>query len=188
MQKDFPCIHEQAPHIYQLSDKKISFLGKKYPCAIGKRGFIAASQKREGDLKTPTGRYTIINLYYRPDRITLPDVHIPTREISPNDGWCDDVNDAHYNQFIQKPFDANHENLWRDTCEYDVLMTTNHNQTPTISGAGSAVFIHIPSDDNDTILKPTAGCLRLLKHDFFDILPHLTPESQWIIPDFLLKS
>ena len=39
-------------------------------CCIGKNGFT--KNKKEGDKKTPIGRFSIEKLYYRSDRIKKP--------------------------------------------------------------------------------------------------------------------
>ena len=39
----------------------------KFKCSIGKNG--KSRKKKEGDNKTPIGRFAIENLYYRPDKI-----------------------------------------------------------------------------------------------------------------------
>ena len=41
-----------------------------FKCCIGKNGL--SKKKKEGDKKTPIGRFSIENLYYRSDRIKKP--------------------------------------------------------------------------------------------------------------------
>ena len=42
----------------------------EFKCCIGKNGLT--KNKKEGDKKTPIGRFFIENLYYRSDRIQKP--------------------------------------------------------------------------------------------------------------------
>ena len=60
-----------------------------FQCCIGKNGLT--SKKIEGDKKTPKGTFKIQHLYYRKDRINLPDTKLKVIQIKPKMGWCDDV-------------------------------------------------------------------------------------------------
>ena len=66
------------------------------PAAIGKHGLITAADKREGDGKTPIGRWPLRCIYYRPDRITLPPSALNTIAITHDMGWCDDPVDGRF--------------------------------------------------------------------------------------------
>ena len=64
--------------------------GAAYPCTIGRGGIAALGAKREGDLKTPTGRFALRQCYFRPDRINpSPVTLLPLIPLTPSDGWCD---------------------------------------------------------------------------------------------------
>ena len=62
----------------------------RFKCSIGKNG--SSLNKKEGDKKTPKGKFEIENLYYRKDRINKPETSLKCVEIKKNMGWCDDVN------------------------------------------------------------------------------------------------
>ena len=69
-----------------LGPTGMRFLGRRFPCTIGRGGVVA--DKREGDGGTPVGAHEIIGMLYRPDRMTPP---VPwARPIGPRDLWCDD--------------------------------------------------------------------------------------------------
>ena len=54
------------------------FMGRRFPCSIGKHG--TTDRKREGDGKTPLGTHRIVGMLYRPDRLSpaeLPDWALP---------------------------------------------------------------------------------------------------------------
>ena len=71
----------------------------KFKCCIGKKG--STWNKKEGDKKTPKGKYSINKLYYRSDRLEKPLTKLKTIKIKKEDGWCDDVNfPSHYNKKI----------------------------------------------------------------------------------------
>lgn len=133
---------------------------------------IDASQKREGDGATPTGTYPIREIWYRADRITLPPVNFPVREIQQDDGWCDAPEHPDYNRHIKLPFNASHENLWRDDHRYDVIVVLGHNDAPPVPYMGSCIFLHIAAPE----YAPTEGCVGLSENDIMQLLPRL-PEN-----------
>ena len=51
----------------KLKGKYLYYLNYKIKCAIGKNGI--AKNKREGDLKTPSGIFDLKKIFYRKDRI-----------------------------------------------------------------------------------------------------------------------
>ena len=59
-----------------------------FKCTIGKKGI--SSKKKEGDLCTPKGTFSIKNLYYRSDRLLKPQTKIIIKKIKKNMGWCND--------------------------------------------------------------------------------------------------
>lgn len=125
---------------------RLIFQGIAYACRIGRGGIAAPGTKREGDLKTPTGRFALRGCYYRPDRISPPPVTaLPLVALTPTDGWCDDVAHPLYNQPVKLPFAARHETLWRADHVYDLIIPLGYNDgidSPIIPGAGSAIFLH----------------------------------------------
>lgn len=167
--------------LYQKSSLEIEFIGKIYPCNLGRNGFIPPENKVEGDGKTPQGSYLITGLYYRQDRLSLPQTTLPVHAIQPKDGWCDAPEHNDYNKLIQKPFVASHEDLWLHDHAYDIFLTIDHNQKPTLPYKGSAIFIHTTKTLENPLLEPTAGCLRVYLDDLLEIIPQLTQESRWII-------
>lgn len=124
-------------------------------CALGKGGVSAL--KAEGDGVTPIGRFRPLAVLFRADRVAVPGGDLPVRAIRRDDGWADDPASAHYNRYVRLPFAASHERLMRDDHLYDVVVITDHNQTPRVRGRGSAVFLHCSRDG----LTPTAGCVAL---------------------------
>lgn len=132
------------------------------------------NQKQEGDHASPIGSYFLRHLYYRADRLQLPETNLPTSIITQQCGWSDDVNDPDYNQYITKPHPYRHESLWRSDHQYDILITLSHNQDPAIPGAGSAIFFHLAKDD----FSGTEGCLAISQKDMLSLLPKLGPDTK----------
>jgi L,D-peptidoglycan transpeptidase YkuD (ErfK/YbiS/YcfS/YnhG family) len=129
--------------------------GRYTKVALGRAGIKA--NKREGDGATPAGRYRLVRLWWRSDRIPRPRTLLPARPIRALDGWCEDPSDRRYNRAIRIPPGQPGDRLWRSDALYDLIVELDHNQRPRISGRGSAVFVHVARAD----LSPTAGCISL---------------------------
>lgn len=133
-------------------------------CALGYSGLSA--NKREGDGATPVGRFALRRVLYRADHVTLPPLGLPVAAIDPSDGWCDDPASPDYNRPIKLPSDARHEKLWRKDALYDIVVVIGHNDDPPVPGAGSAIFLHVASDD----YRPTEGCVAIAHSDLIALL------------------
>src|SRR5437868_12417068 len=71
-----------------------------WPVALGRGGILA--NKREGDGGTPRGIFHPRRLWWRADRHKRPQTHLAVRAIRPEDAWCEDPIDRHYNQPIRR--------------------------------------------------------------------------------------
>jgi len=148
-----------------------AFGTRRWCCAIGPAGVSA--DKREGDGATPVGCFQLRRVLYRPDRLARPETGLPVAALRPEDGWCDDPDDAAYNRPIRLPYAASHERLWRDDGIYDVIVVLGHNDDPPVPGRGSAVFLHVARPD----YGPTAGCVALALVDLLTVLREAGPEA-----------
>lgn len=156
----------------------------RYPCAIGISGAIAQADKREGDGRTPLGRFALRSVLYRADRLDLPtslsaQLQLPVRPLARDDGWCDQPGHPAYNRPVHHPLAASAEKLWREDGRYDIIVTLGHNDDPVIDGLGSAIFWHCAAPDPDGRsahgLLPTAGCVALLRDDLLACLTACAP-------------
>ena len=125
------------------------------PIAIGRGGIKA--NKREGDGATPRGTFRLKRLWWRADRHAHPRTLLPVRRIAPDDGWCEDPHDRHYNQRITVPKGSKADRLVRSDMLYDFIIELDHNTRPRVAGRGSAVFIHVARER----FAPTAGCVAM---------------------------
>ena len=123
--------------------------------AIGRAGIKA--NKREGDGATPVGRYRLVRLWWRADRMPRPRTLLPTRAVTSADGWCEDPRDRRYNRPVRMRPGQPGDRLSRSDALYDLIIEIDHNQRPRISGRGSAVFIHVARPG----MTPTAGCVAM---------------------------
>lgn len=135
-------------------------------CALGPGGVVAAADKREGDGASPAGVWPIRQVIYRPDRGPPPITALPTRAMTPDDGWCDDPADPGYNRAVVLPYPASAERMWREDHVYDLVLVLGHNDDPPVAGLGSAIFLHIAQPD----YAPTQGCVAVAQEDLEDFL------------------
>jgi L,D-peptidoglycan transpeptidase YkuD (ErfK/YbiS/YcfS/YnhG family) len=166
---------QEGGDLLVTSPSTLVWRGKTYPCLIGKGGF--ATNKREGDGATPVGNFAIRLLYWRADRLALPETPIPSKALSPTDGWCDDPAHPLYNQFVSLPFDARHEELWREDSAYDIIGVLGYNDAPPISGRGSAIFLHVWREG----ASHTEGCVALKVEDLMAIIPELSKNTTLVV-------
>jgi L,D-peptidoglycan transpeptidase YkuD (ErfK/YbiS/YcfS/YnhG family) len=141
----------------------------RLPCRVGKAGAVPMALGREGDAKTPLGDYVLRFGLYRADRLGKPPSELTFRRLQKDDGWCDAPEDPAYNRLIRLPYKASHEKLWREDGAYDIILVMSHNDSPPVSGLGSAVFLHIAQPDD----RNTLGCIALAPEDMVKLLPQL---------------
>lgn len=151
-------------------DGLMEFEGRVFPCLLGRNGISA--RKREGDWKTPAGRFPLCMGYWRNDRLGRIPTALPLSPITQNLGWCDKSGDRNYNRPVKLPYAASCETMKREDRLYDVVIVMDHNYSKRARAMGSAVFFHLTAD------KPyTAGCVainpKLMRH----ILPRLSPRT-----------
>ena len=136
----------------------------RFKCCIGKNG--TTKYKKEGDKKTPKGKFEIEHLYFRRDRLEKPITSLKCIKIKKNMGWCNDIKSPKmYNKFFKIEKKIKHEKLNRKDYKYDLMIPIKYNFKNPISGKGSCIFIHLTKN-----YKPTAGCVGLKKKDFLIML------------------
>jgi L,D-peptidoglycan transpeptidase YkuD (ErfK/YbiS/YcfS/YnhG family) len=154
---------------------RLRFKGREYACALGRSGIV--NPKHEGDGGTPSGRYPLREVRYRPDRIAKPNTGLAAVEANPTDGWCDDPVDPAYNRLVGMPYPRDAEVMWRDDHVYDLLAVIGYNDAPPVPGAGSAIFLHVARLDTDGNLLPTAGCVAMRLDDLLTVLAACTLDT-----------
>ena len=154
------------------ADGHITLGDRLVRCALGKAGVIAATDKREGDNRSPVGVWPIREILYRPDVYPNgPTTALPVRPIAPDDGWCDAPGDPAYNRPVKLPYPASAERLWRDDHVYDLVGVLAHNDDPPVPGMGSAIFLHLARED----YSGTEGCVALARVDLEALLAMAQP-------------
>lgn len=157
-----------------LTRQGLRFMGRFWPCTIGRGGVRA--DKREGDGATPAGEHRLVGMLYRPDRMTRPtNWAVPIRQ---RDLWSDDVTHEDYNLMVRAPYEYSHERLSRADPLYDLVIVTDWNWPRAEKGRGSAIFIHQWRRPG----YPTAGCIALSRVDLRALASLIRYETRLIVP------
>ena len=148
---------------------KIKF--KSISASIGRNGFALPEKKIEGDGKSPTGLFSLGQLFTYENKVNTSLSFIQTDE---QDKWIDDTNHVDYNQHIKGNTTAtSFEHLYLSNVYYKYCMVVEYNTHPVIKGKGSAIFFHVA----DAQYSPTAGCVAIQEADMEKIL-------RWLKPNF----
>lgn len=142
------------------------------PAVIGKKGMT--SSKKEGDMKTPTGKYTLGTAFYRSSK---PTTKLPVKKITSDSVWVDDSKSPLYNTWQSKSKTKSKwtsaENL--NIPQYDVGFVINYN-TKRTPYKGSAIFFHVEGKSGYT-----AGCVATSKSNVNKILSWVKPAKNPVI-------
>jgi L,D-peptidoglycan transpeptidase YkuD (ErfK/YbiS/YcfS/YnhG family) len=149
--------------------------GWSVPVALGRGGILA--NKREGDGGTPRGVFRPRQLWWRADRSSRPRSFLPTRPIRPEDAWCEDPTNRHYNQPVRLTRERNSDRLTREDHLYDFIIEIDHNTRPRVAGRGSAVFVHVARPG----FAPTAGCVALKPDALRRLICRVGPMTRIVI-------
>ena len=150
----------------------LNYKNFKFRCALGKNGI--RQKTREGDFVTPKGKYKLIKIYYRADRIKKISSSLKKIKIKKNMGWCDDINSKFYNKQIKINKKISHEKLYRKDNVYDIVVVLNYNINPIIKGKGSAIFLHVAKKN----YNKTQGCIALKKNELLNLVSKIKKNTQ----------
>jgi L,D-peptidoglycan transpeptidase YkuD (ErfK/YbiS/YcfS/YnhG family) len=138
---------------------------------LGERG--TSPDKREGDLRTPSGVFGFLPTMY--GLAPNPGVHYRYRRLVCGDWWVEDPASPFYNRFRHvrcgstPPFRGKSEELSRSPTAYRHLAVIAYNTSPAVPGRGSGIFLHVSTG------RPTIGCVSLP-------LPQLVTTLRWLRP------
>jgi L,D-peptidoglycan transpeptidase YkuD (ErfK/YbiS/YcfS/YnhG family) len=128
-----------------------------YSAVIGRAGFAAPGEKREGDGKTPSGIFPLEEAFGYGERIISP---MPYRR----NGW------AKKGRTKALSF----EEMRRKDGLYRIGVVIGYNRNPVKKGLGSAIFLH-PWRGKGTA---TSGCVAMAEGDLLRILSWLDPSKK----------
>ncbi len=124
---------------------------------LGKNG--VTNNKREGDGKTPIGKFEFgMLLGMHPKEKLENKTKLEYNQITPKMYWVDDPKSKRYNRLVdiskvKKDWNSA-EHLIEYPIQYEYLIEIKTNPE-NIPGNGSAVFLHCTNN------KPTAGCIAI---------------------------
>lgn len=162
-----------SPFDLVLTKRGVRYMGRYFPCTIGKGGL--QSDKREGDGATPRGTHRITGLLYRADRLASPAPW--AHPIGKDDLWSDASGDAAYNHHVRAPYAPSHERLRRADPLYDMILLTDWNWPDAQPGKGSAIFLHTWRRRG----FPTEGCIAFRRDHMKFIAAHASPGTRLIV-------
>jgi L,D-peptidoglycan transpeptidase YkuD (ErfK/YbiS/YcfS/YnhG family) len=159
-------------------EKEGSWWVKKFAtmsAVIGRNGFAAPGEKREGDGRTPSGIYALKRAFgYAPS----VDTGLDYRQATADDFWVDDPNSPQYNRWVRgTPQAASYEVLRRDDGLYSQAIVIEYNTQRVVPGYGSAIFLHVWRNSD----APTAGCVATSARNVKRLLKWLDASKEPVI-------
>ena len=138
---------------------------------LGIRGFVSPEEKREGDLKTPTGYYALPFAFGKKNDLNTRFEFV---EIGKNHVWVSDTTSSEYNRIVvdnegQYMNNKANELLYRNDHLYDYAIVVDYNTDPVVVGKGSGIFMHIKRAEN----HGTAGCVAMTNEEIVKLIEWL---------------
>ena len=146
------------------------------PATVGRKGFAAPGEKREGDGTTPTGLFPLEFVFgYAPTVASA----MPYRQATEDDIWVDDPDCPDYNCWVRKGTTtaASFEEMKLSNPTYRHGIVIGYNRNPVVKGMGSAIFVHAWRDQG----KSTAGCVALDEAELVRLIGRLDPAKKPMI-------
>jgi D-alanyl-D-alanine dipeptidase len=120
-----------------------------------------APHKREGDGKSPAGVFPLDTAFGFAPRESVPNLHLPYVQLTPESDCVDDTASVHYNTVVSRTsvprVDWSSAEHMRQIWQYRIGMIVGYNALPPVKTRGSCIFLHIWSGPTST----TAGCTAL---------------------------
>ncbi|MGG7566932.1 L,D-transpeptidase family protein [Rhodovulum sp. DZ06] len=158
-----------------ISPRGARFLGRRFPCVLGRGGCVPGAAKAEGDGATPLC-VTYARQVWRPASRPPAGGALPETAIGPDLGWGDDPALGGYNGPVRLSARGGRgaERMLRPDRLYRLVVETGWNADAPVPGRGSAIFLHVRKG----LLSPTAGCAAFAEGDLRWILARWTRRSR----------
>ena len=151
--------------------KKRLIIKKRFHCSLGERGFSSYYQKREGDLRTPSGVFNLSKAFGYHKTIQSK---WPYQQCTKNDVFIDDSRSPDYNRWVTgKPRGYSYEIMRRQDHQYEAGLVIKYNMNPVKKRKGSAIFLHVWISKD----IPTVGCIGLSFKNVKTVLRWLKPKK-----------
>ena len=151
-------------------------VGAPIPVVIGRSGLAPASEKHEGDGKSPAGEFPIGTTFgFAPSS----DFRLPYRQLLDTTECVDDVASHFYNRVVDRDrvtADWSSSEKMRKVSEY-VWGAVIDSDTPPVAGKGSCIFLHVWDGPSST----TSGCTAMSEENLLTVLRWLDPAKKPVI-------
>ena len=138
---------------------------------------LSGPTKKEGDGKSPAGVFAVGTAFGDAPR-PLAGLKLPYLPLSSSIECVDDTGSKFYNRVVDRSTvaaDWNSSEHMRAVGEpYHWGIVIDHNAKPTVSGAGSCIFLHIWSGPT----RGTAGCTAMPQSQLETLLNWLDPDRK----------
>ena len=147
-----------------------------FRAVIGRAGFAAPGEKREGDKKTPSGIFPLEHAFGYAEKAATRMAYRPIRD---KDVWVDDRESPDYNRWSEKGLagGASFETMKREDGLYRCGVVIGYNRDPVEKGRGSAIFLHVWKAPD----AATSGCVAVSAGDLLVILAWLDPSRRPVV-------
>ena len=140
---------------------------------VGRSGPV----KREGDGKSPAGRFAIRASYGYAERANTA---LPYRQVDEHWNCVDDAKSRAYTQIVDRrtltPDWSSAEDMRRADELYEWVVDLEHNGQAQ-PGGGSCIFLHVWSGPQSA----TAGCTAMQEDQLVALLAQLAPGAQFVL-------
>lgn len=137
---------------------------KEFSAVVGQSGVAKFGEKQEGDKKTPSGVYPVGEAFG-----SIPiSLRMDYKYITKEDKFIDDPKHPNYNAWVTGRTDAKSFETMLIP-QYKLGLVINYNMNPVISGAGSAIFMHIWTSPS----TGTFGCVAASEESMQTLLQWL---------------
>lgn len=157
-------------------------VGAQVPVSLGRHGLAwgrgrharlpdGRPDKEEGDGRAPVGVFSISAIfgYAEAGSELARAAKLPYLPARPDLKCVDDPASGYYNCLVDQsavqPDWQSCEEMLRADARYEIGAVVEHNAAPSISGAGSCIFLHVWEAPG----KPTAGCTAMALADMREI-------------------
>lgn len=147
---------------YRIRDGKRILVFGPWTARVGYNGVARPGKKREGDGKTPAGRFGFSFFFGVHRKLAFA---FPFRHAYTYDYWDDDPASARYNEWVNSRRHnpgASPEPM-HQVPAYDYAAVIDYN-TARVPGLGSAIFLHVGTG------TATAGCVSLPRSRLIRVL------------------
>ena len=144
---------------------------------FGKNGLIDGEKRREGNLETPTGIWTVGDFLFGLHPSAPSGTQMPYRPITNSSYWSGQ-RDSTYNTWVNHQVSGEH--LIDADPQYEYAFNTGYNSLPNerVMGRGTAIFIHCFEPPDNALGRYTHGCIAIDRDNMVRLFNILDPAKK----------